>query len=66
MKNKLINMIEEVLSDTLVDPGRFLIEMKEPKMNMMLIKGVRKLKSTVVCIQVKQVYHDKMIVSQYS
>lgn len=52
MKNKLINMIEEVLSDTLVDPGRFLIEMTEPKMNMMLIKGVRKLKSTVVCIQV--------------
>ena len=55
MQEKIMNQIEEVISDTLVDPGRFLIDMSEQKLKMMLIKGVRKLKRTVLHVQV--VFH---------
>ena len=52
VKSWLQNTIEELLSDSLVDPGRYLIDMSQEEMKMMLIFGVRKLKRTVLHLQV--------------
>ena len=52
VKSWLQDTIEELVSDSLVDPGRYLIDMSGPEMDYMLIFGVRKLKRTVLQLQV--------------
>ncbi|XP_063685510.1 uncharacterized protein LOC134819485 [Bolinopsis microptera] len=52
VKSWLQNTIEELFSDSLVDPGRYLIDMTQEEMKMMLIFGVRKLKRTVLHLQI--------------
>lgn len=52
VKSWLQDTIEELVSDSLVDPGRYLVDMSGPEMDYMLIFGVRKLKRTVLQLQV--------------
>ncbi|XP_063685050.1 uncharacterized protein LOC134819187 [Bolinopsis microptera] len=59
VKSWLQDTIEELLSDSLVDPGRYLIDMTQEEMKMMLIFGVRKLKRTVLHLQV-DIRKDKL------
>lgn len=52
IKTWILDTIEEVVSDTLVDPGRFLIDLSKQPPQTKMITGVRKLKRTALNIQV--------------
>lgn len=52
IKKLILDKIEEIVSDTLVDPGRYLMDLSKEPAEAILITGVRKLKRTALNLKV--------------
>lgn len=53
IKKLILDKIEEIVSDTLVDPGRYLMDLSKEPAEAILITGVRKLKRTALNLKVE-------------